>query len=103
MAIAAVLNALTAKTTIRTVVRIQAAQCELFLLCTTAGPYALRIELSRALGAIREARSGNTARTDDGPDTSVVDQLGKLAALLEGGLLTREEFDRMKAAVIAKA
>ncbi len=69
----------------------------------TAGPDALRIELSRAVGAIRQAQSGNTARTDDGPDTSVVDQLGRLAALLEIGLLTREEFERMKAAVRAKA
>jgi hypothetical protein len=103
MAVAAVLNALTTKTTIRTVIRIQAAKCELFLLCTTAGPDALRIDLSRALGAIRQARPRTTARTDDGPGTSVVDQLGKLAAMLESGLLTREEFDRMKAAVIAKA
>jgi hypothetical protein len=39
---------------------------------------------------------------DDGSAASVVDQLGELGAMLESGLLTREEFDRMKAAVVAK-
>ena len=77
MAIAAVLNALTTQTKIKTVIRVQATQCELFLLCTYAEPEALRIELSQALGAIRQARAGITARTDDRP-ASVVDQLGKL-------------------------
>jgi hypothetical protein len=103
MAIAAVLNALTTTTRIKTVVHVQAAECELFLLCTNVGPEALRIKLSRALGAIRQARTAITARTDHGPAPSVVDQLGKLAAMLENGLLTREEFDRMKATLIAKA
>jgi hypothetical protein len=63
----------------------------------------MRIGLSRALGAVRQARAGATADTDDGLAASVVDQLGKLAAMLESGLLTREEFDRLKAALIAKA
>jgi hypothetical protein len=103
MTIAAVLNALTTQTKIKTVIRVQATECELFLLCTYAEREALRIELSRALGAIRQARAGITARTDDRPAAPVVDQLGKLAAMLESRLLTREEFDRMKAALIAKA
>ncbi len=104
MAIAAVLNALTTTTRIKTVVRVQATECELFLLCTNAGPEALlRIKLSRALGAIRQARTAIIARPDNGPTASVVDQLGKLAAMRESGLLTREEFDRMKATLIAKA
>ena len=102
MAIAAVLNALTTQTKIKTVIRVQATECELFLLCTYAEREALRIELSRALGAIRQTRAGITARTDDKSAASVVDQLGKLAVMLEGGLLTREELDRMKPALIAK-
>lgn len=102
IAIAAVLNTLTARTTIKTVMRIQAAQCELFLLCTTQEPDALRIGLSRPLGVIRQARAGITGRTDETTPASVIDQLAKLAALLENGLLTREEFDRLKAALIAK-
>ena len=100
MAIAAVLNALTTQTKIKTVIRVQATECELFLLCSYAERETLRIELSRALGAIRQTRAGIA---DDRPAASVIDQLGKLAVMLESGLLTREEFDRMKAALIATA
>lgn len=103
MAIATVLNALTTQTKIKTVIRVQATKCELFLLCSYAEREALRIELSKALGAIRQARARINARTDDRPTASVVDQLGKLAAMLENGLLTREEFDRMKATLITEA
>jgi hypothetical protein len=103
MAIAAVLNALTKQAKINTVIRVQARECELFLLCTYADREALRIELSRALGAIRQGRVGIASRTDDRPAASLADQLGKLAAMLESELLTREEFDRMKAALIAQA
>ena len=102
IAIAAVLNTLTARTTIKTVIRIQAAQCELFLLCTTEEPDALRIGLSRPLGAIRQARAGITGRADDTTASSVIDQLARLAAMLENGLLTRQEFDHLKAALIAR-
>ena len=39
-----------------------------FLLCTTAEPEALRIELSRVMGAIRQPRAGITARADEPGD-----------------------------------
>jgi hypothetical protein len=57
MALASVLNALTTKTRITTIIRVQAAACELFLLWTQAPPEQLRIELSQPLGAIRAARA----------------------------------------------
>ena len=65
MAIAAVLNAMTTRTAIKTVVRIQGTSCELFLLHTRLTPEQLRIELSlittgpsnRALPATRDYRS----------------------------------------------
>lgn len=57
MAIAAVLNALTARTAITTIIRVQAGNCELFLLWTKTTPDQLRIELSKPLGAIRAARA----------------------------------------------
>jgi len=73
------------------------------------------MQLSPALWAIREARetagqpgaggSPDAADDDgayaraDGP-ASVVDQLAKLASLLEAGLLTREEFDRLKGGLL---
>lgn len=61
MAIAGVLNALTTRTSIVTVVRIQAMTSELFLLHTKSTPDTLRMELSRALGAIRAVSNSPSA------------------------------------------
>ena len=106
MAIAAVLNALTTRTSITTVVRIQGTACELFLLHTRLAPELLRIHMSRPLGAIRSARAtgamggierGATAAMSASP----VEDLAKLADMLEKGLLTREEFDLMKAKLLS--
>jgi Short C-terminal domain len=97
-----VLNALTTKTKIKTIVRIQATRCEFFMLCTSTLPEALRISLSQALSTIRQARA-TANRPEDGRAESLVNQLAKLATMLENGLLTRDEFERMKAAVISKA
>ena len=100
MAIAAVLNGLTTRTSIKTVVRIQGTACELFLLHTGVTPEQLRIELSRPLGAIRSTRatdvSGVSRHQVPATAAAPVEELTKLAAMLERGLLTREEFDLMK-------
>lgn len=106
MAIAAVLNALTTRTSIKTVVRIQSTSCELFLLHTKATPDRLRIEMSRALGTIRSARAAETSgeihQEARAEAPSPVEELTKLADLLEKGLLTREEFDQMKARLLGR-
>ena len=98
MAVAAVLNALTTRTTITTVLRIQARKRELFLLWTESTPAQLRIGLSRPLGEIRAAR----AAADQSParPASPVAELSKAAELLQAGLLTREEFDELKAKLL---
>ena len=100
---------------IKTVVRFETTKCELFVVVTHTEPDALRMQLSPALWTIREAReaagqpgAGGSpdAADDDGADArgdgpaSVVDQLAKLASLLESGLLTREEFDRLKGSLL---
>jgi hypothetical protein len=105
MAVAAVLNTLTTQISIKTVVRIQAIDCELFLLHTKATPEQLRINLSRPLAAIRAARAASVLvehkdREPARPPSSV-EELTKLASMLERGLLTREEFDRLKARLLA--
>ncbi len=66
-------------------------------------PEALRIELSRGLGAIREARASQTRNNaqDARGLRSLADELGKLASMLDSGLLTRDEFDHLKATIIA--
>jgi hypothetical protein len=99
MAIASVLNGLTSRTSIQTVVRIRGTNCELFLLHTRATPDQLRMELSRALGVIRAARAAGGAAP--ARSASPVEELAKLADLLDRGLLTREEFDVMKAKLLA--
>jgi hypothetical protein len=101
-------------TRIKTVVRFQTTRCELFAVVTHIEPDVLRMQLSPALWAIREARepaaqpgAGGGQTTEDGEAQdradepgSIVDQLAKLAGLLESGLLTREEFDRLKAGLL---
>lgn len=106
MAVAAVLNGLTTRTSIKTVVRVQGTGCELFLLHTKVTPEQLRIQMSRPLGAIRSARAADEARgiQHEGcaAPPSPVEELAKLADLLEKGLLTREEFDLMKANLLGR-
>jgi Short C-terminal domain len=66
-------------------------------------PEALQISLSQALSTIRQARA-TASRPEDGRRPEfLVNQLAKLATMLENGLLTRDEFERMKAAVISAA
>jgi hypothetical protein len=90
-------------TRIKTFVRVQTAGSELFFLHTELLPEDLRIRLSRGLGAVREAQAA--ARHEDNQSLSrpesVADELSRLAALLDSGLLTREEFDQLKARLIA--
>ena len=102
IAIANVLNGLTSRGSIKTIVRIQGTNCELFLLHTRVTPDQLRIEMSRALGVIRTARAARSPGgiqngTPPARSASPVEELAKLADMLGKGLLTREEFDLMKA------
>jgi hypothetical protein len=104
-------------TRIKTVVRFETGDCELFVVDEQTQPDELRMRLSPALWAIRGAReaAGRPGPADSpaavaggaeaggagaGGAASVVDQLAKLASLLESGLLTREEFDRLKAGLL---
>lgn len=104
MAIAAVLNALTTRTSVRTIVRIQGTTCELFLLHTKLAPEQLRVAMSRPLSAIRSMQATQAARGAEHAvpvaAPSPVQELTMLAGMLERGLLTREEFDLMKAKLI---
>ena len=106
-AIAKALNSLTSRINIRTILQIQGDKCEIFLLHTWITPDDMRIRLSHSIGVIRRAR--NTA-----PDTvenlkpsksftDQIDALSKLASLLDKGLLTRDEFDSMKAKLISES
>ena len=92
-------------TTIQTIVRINAGGSEMFFLHTQKLADALRIELSVALKAIREARADH-AHEPDGESAvtpeSITGQLARLASMMDNGLLTRDEFDHLKAKLIAE-
>jgi hypothetical protein len=103
MAVAALMNSLTTRTRIKTIVRMQASGAELFFLNTATQPEALRIQLSRALGAIREAQTVVHSVSSQGQradSVSLVDELARLGQMLEAGLLTREEFNVLKRRLI---
>jgi hypothetical protein len=90
---------------IKTILRLRDHDAEFFFSTTKQTPDALRIELSMPLKAITRARaagqpaSGELAAQDSG---SIPDQLSKLASLLADGALSREEFEHLKAKVIAQ-
>jgi hypothetical protein len=104
MAIAGVLNALTTRTSVTTIVRLQGKDSEMFFLHTTSAPEQLRMELSRALAAIRAANAGVPQGTAAAPPpaapVSPVGELAELAGLLNAGLVTREEFEQLKAKIL---
>jgi hypothetical protein len=94
----------TGETKIQTIVRINTADRELFFLNTQKQADALRMELSVPLKAIRDARAAASHGHPDPPaPESITDQLTRLASMLEAGLLTRQEFDHLKARLIAQS
>ncbi len=90
----------------QTIVRLQWPEGELFFLVHEKSPDAVRIELSEPLRAIAAARTTPMTGSDQQPEPapgSTTDQLSKLASLLQDGLLTRDEFDQLKAKVLAES
>jgi type II secretory pathway pseudopilin PulG len=93
-----------ASTKVETIVRIRDAAADLYFLNAEKEPDALRIELATALAAIDTARGAPREDADGSPElpsASIPDQLGKLASLLEHGTITRDEFEHLKAKLIA--
>jgi hypothetical protein len=95
-----------ASTRVETIIQIRGADADLYFLTAEKEPDALRIELAGVLTAIDTARS---APGDDAkgsavqPSASIPDELGKLASLLDQGTITRDEFEHLKAKLIASA
>jgi putative oligomerization/nucleic acid binding protein len=105
MAIAAMLNSLTTRVKIKTVLRIEAAHAELFFLNTQVEPEALRIRLSPALGAIRQAKSAASEASsgEDRPQhKSAAERLAEVTRLHDAGLLTDEEYQAKRAEIISQ-
>jgi len=93
-----------ASTRVESIVRIRTCDADLYFVSIEKEPDALRIELSAALAAIQAARGTMSDRAEapaEPPSGSIPDQLGKLASLLEDGTITQDEFEQVKARLIA--
>ena len=91
-------------TKIDAIVCIRTNDAELQFLDRQKRPDALRAELSeplRVIGNTGTAKPDAPSEQADAVPESVPDQLSKLASLLQQGLLTREEFEQLKARLIA--
>jgi hypothetical protein len=98
MLIASALNMLTTRTSIDTVICIQTKTAELFLHHGEATPDALRMQLSPAFTVLRQRLAGGSeAHRSEPGETGAVEQLTKLAELLDRGLIDEEEFRSLKA------
>jgi hypothetical protein len=89
-----------------TIIRIRGTDAELYFLHSEKGPDALRIELSdsiRAIGNARAAEAGDSDQPAELSSGSISDQLSKLASLLQQDLITRDEFEHLKARLIDKS
>lgn len=93
-------------TKIETLVQIRTSDSEFYFLHNEVRPEALRIEMSEALRVIQDARnsqSGSSNKRTELASESIPDQLVKLASLVKQGMVTRDEFDRLKARLIAES
>lgn len=92
MIAASILNRLTTRHKIHTLLRLQANDLEAFFFCSTKTPQSLRMELAEVLHKIRDARERQSRTL--GPD--VGDQLAQLGQMFQDGLLSTEEFAAAK-------
>ncbi|MEV4313449.1 SHOCT domain-containing protein [Actinocrispum sp. NPDC049592] len=102
--ISAGLKAAGTRSVVKTVLSMRTTDSELFFLHTKTEPGQLRIDLSPVLGRIREVLASTAANSPSpqGPDaTSIIAQLKDASMLLEQGLLTRDEFDRLKSRLLS--
>ena len=100
MLIASALNMLTTRTTINTVICIQTTTAELFLHQSELTPDALRMRLSRVFTILRQRTESTSVVPGNAGEEHAVERLTKLAALLDRGLITDEEFQKLKADIL---
>ena len=96
MLVTSALDLVNAGTTASTVVCLMTTSAELFLHTSSQTPDDLRMRLSPVFTILRQQETTRSA--DQGPGGGgTVERLSKLAGLLEKELITREEFDQLKA------
>lgn len=102
MLVGSALNLLTTRRRVKTVICLQEQDDELFLGYGGETPEQLRMRLSPVFTVLRQEES---RRSTDPPTASAepvhsVDRLAKLADLLEKGLITPEEFAKLKTDIL---
>jgi hypothetical protein len=103
-AINAVVKRVGTRTKIKTVLYMQTRDSELFFLSTEVEPDQLRIDLSPALGRLREALKSADSLEQNGSSVevpSVITQLKDAADLVDRGFMTREEFNQLKSRLLS--
>jgi hypothetical protein len=96
MLIATALNMLTTRTKINTAICLQTRTTELFLHHGDVTPDALRVRLSPVFTMLRQRQGAESRNRDDATD-HLVDRIAKLAELLDRGLISQAEFQKLKA------
>ncbi len=89
---------------VETIVRLRGRDDDLYFADIAKPLDALRIELAEPLKTIGKARAtqaGHVAGPPDLASESIPDQLSKLASLLQQDLITRDEFEHLKAKLLA--
>jgi len=94
-------DALTGSTTINTVVHLATPEGELFLRYDQQTPEALRRALSPVFAKLRDDEPRDLSEGHDSA-AHVVDQLDKVAELLNRGVITPEEFAQLKADLLSE-
>jgi len=108
VAMASLLNALTAKTTVQTSVRFEAATAELFLFTDSATPKALEMRFAEIRAKVRAGAAGAAATAPSltpalppaARDGDWSERLLRLGEMHEKGLLTAQEFAAAKAKLL---
>lgn len=101
MAIAALLNSLTTKTSVHTTIRFEAEDAEVFFFTDQALPAALDMRFAEIRAKIKRTvrQTAKPEQSLAGSDTA--DRLLRLGEMLEKGQLTEEEFALAKARLLA--
>lgn len=98
--VAAALNSVTSTTTIDTIIRLESATSEAFFHYDELVPDELRRRLAPAFLRLRQTHPDPGTDASPASGEHWVDRLDKLAALHDRGMLSREEFDGLKARLL---
>ncbi len=92
MALAGILNAVTTKTSIKTVIRLETTEEEYFFFYDRATPEQLRILLSPVFTRIAQAQAKPPLEQLDMHSNDILNRLERLGALRAAGVLEEDEF-----------